>query len=340
MLPRLRLFCAVLSLGLISASLAATDYSAPRATYQRPPIYPDGLRRQGIEGYAIVDFDVDPNGQTTNAKVLEATDRAFGLAALAALAEWKFKPAQENGLPVKAKITVPFEFSLNDDDAVHEAVQKAMAKRVRSPAEVPPFPVAAIKPVYPFELREQGITGSATVDVTISQGGHVSAVKVIHATRPEFGYATIATLENMQLWGAPQTTFTVQFDQETMPNKVGTRLMAALKKDPTAIPLDPSLKNTAAPLPRFPITATTATGEAVIEAFVLKNGRTDLPRIVSASSFPFGYAAAEIVKAWRFEPPKLSDKAVAAKVQIAFSFNRSGATTAHLVSPSVTANSR
>ena len=61
-------------------------------------------------------------------------------------------------------------------------------------------------------------------------------------------------------------------------------------------------------------------GEAMIEFYIDKNGDAQLPRIVSASAPEFGYAAAQAVATWRFEPPMQDGKAVIARAQIPVNF--------------------
>ena len=64
-----------------------------------------------------------------------------------------------------------------------------------------------------------------------------------------------------------------------------------------------------------------AKGEATIEVLIDKDGWVQLPRVVSTSNPAFGWAAAQAVAVWRFEPPKVGGKAVVTRVRIPFVFS-------------------
>ena len=60
------------------------------------PTYPSACQSRGLEGYAIVEFDVTANGQVVNARIFDVSDRCFERAALNAIRSWKYQPS-ENG---------------------------------------------------------------------------------------------------------------------------------------------------------------------------------------------------------------------------------------------------
>jgi len=86
---------------------------APIARYQARPEYPDGLRRDGITGDALVDFIVDPNGDVRNAVAVRPERREFGDAACRAVSKWKFRPGWKNGHAVYTHMQVPIVFTLD-----------------------------------------------------------------------------------------------------------------------------------------------------------------------------------------------------------------------------------
>jgi TonB family protein len=61
-------------------------------------------------------------------------------------------------------------------------------------------------------------------------------------------------------------------------------------------------------------------GATEVEFIVDREGRVRLPRIVSATAPEFGYAAAQAVAQWRFEPPKSKGKKVHVRVVVPFEF--------------------
>ena len=77
------------------------------------PIYPAAARAEGVEGYAIVQYDVDVQGRVINARVVEGEPAGvFDEAALTTVKSWKFNPAVREGQPVVSlarRSTVTFQ---------------------------------------------------------------------------------------------------------------------------------------------------------------------------------------------------------------------------------------
>ncbi|HEY9029875.1 MAG TPA: TonB family protein [Kangiella sp.] len=95
--------------------LAQSNSAMP--LYQAQPNYPMTAASQGIEGWVLLQYDVDTNGTLSNIKVVDAQPgRTFDREAVAALKKWKFKPAMDNGQPMSVKgQTVKIEFNLEKD---------------------------------------------------------------------------------------------------------------------------------------------------------------------------------------------------------------------------------
>jgi TonB family protein len=81
----------------------------PVATREVEPDYPFALGSV-LTGKADVVFTVRPDGKVADASVVDADDVLFGEAAVAAVREWRFRPAQVKGAPVDCRMTVPFAF--------------------------------------------------------------------------------------------------------------------------------------------------------------------------------------------------------------------------------------
>lgn len=102
--------------------------TAPRLDSYRPPdvkaayannpkpIYPPSARRMGQEGTVLLLVDVTEAGLVARATVktssgFDSMDRA----ALAAVSQWRFIPAQRNSIPVPVSITLPIRFQLQNE---------------------------------------------------------------------------------------------------------------------------------------------------------------------------------------------------------------------------------
>ena len=82
---------------------------------QRSPTYPVSSRRRGEEGKVILRVDLDARGMITGAAVVSSSgSRRLDEAALAAVHEWKCRPASRDGLAIPATAMQPFSFVLQD----------------------------------------------------------------------------------------------------------------------------------------------------------------------------------------------------------------------------------
>lgn len=87
----------------------------PVAIHRVGPRYPKSLRRAGIAGYAIVYFVIDTDGIPREVQCVEASNDAFGEAGVAAVQQWRFRPALKNGVPVACEGAQRIEFNVADD---------------------------------------------------------------------------------------------------------------------------------------------------------------------------------------------------------------------------------
>ena len=63
------------------------------------PAYPVGMAQGGVEGWVLVEFDVHPDGNVSNVRVIESSHRGFEDAALRAAQQFRFKARVVDGVP-------------------------------------------------------------------------------------------------------------------------------------------------------------------------------------------------------------------------------------------------
>jgi len=69
-----------------------------------PPVYPQDLLLQGIEGYVIFEYDINKKGRVVNVELLEEHPYSiFRAAAMRSLKSSRYKPKLVDGKPVMAK---------------------------------------------------------------------------------------------------------------------------------------------------------------------------------------------------------------------------------------------
>lgn len=96
------------------AAKAAPVLTEPVLIRAVQPRYPTVARRSNQEGWVIVSYNIDVEGNVGNVKVVDAQPRhLFDREATDAVERWKFKPATRNGVPVEASRQQRIVFKLN-----------------------------------------------------------------------------------------------------------------------------------------------------------------------------------------------------------------------------------
>ena len=86
----------------------------PIVTKSATPKYPDMARKAEVEGTVVVMVTIDEAGNVMRAWVAESSADILNESAIAAAYKFKFTPAKQRDVPVKATISIPFRFSLTD----------------------------------------------------------------------------------------------------------------------------------------------------------------------------------------------------------------------------------
>lgn len=83
------------------------------AVVQTAPFYPEGCRGRNASGSVLVQFDVTPEGNVINARIIESADRCFNRTVIRAVSGWKYAPSYQNGTPVARRgVVEAFRFEL------------------------------------------------------------------------------------------------------------------------------------------------------------------------------------------------------------------------------------
>jgi TonB family protein len=90
-------------------SLSDVD-EKPKVMGQVKPNYPSDLKKQKLDGKAVVFFIVDKEGHVLQPRIVEATHPSFGQAALDAIRQWRFEPAKRDGRAAAARLQIPISF--------------------------------------------------------------------------------------------------------------------------------------------------------------------------------------------------------------------------------------
>jgi len=118
MFPTLILFA------LLAAQPALPPHPKPVPIERVEPTYPLEAKTAKVEGTVTVLLVIDLQGEVRSAKVLRTDLRlkptgrsvednhGLGMAALAAVSQWRFQPATKDGAPIESQAELPVLFRL------------------------------------------------------------------------------------------------------------------------------------------------------------------------------------------------------------------------------------
>ena len=314
----------------------------PKVLARVQPLYPFVMKASGLRGEVLVEFTVDKAGAVKDPVIRQTNNPGFNEAAIDAMMKWKFEPGRSGGELANARMQQLFVFDMDSGGHDYAAVEKSSKQdQAKIPEhyryDIAPKAKGVLTPVFPYPLLLNKVNGRASVAFLISPDGRVSGVKVLEATKPEFGLAMVAAVEAFSFIPAMKdgkpTKTVLRMEQkfihsgyETIVTDAEHDLLALEKKHPEKIlppkRLDSPLKPVSVRSPVFPssMQPRLAQGKALIEIVVDETGKVHLPRIVEATDPAFGYAAIQAVMDWRFELPKAGGNPVVVRARVPFEF--------------------
>ncbi|GJL91919.1 energy transducer TonB [Hyphococcus sp.] len=81
-------------------------------TIRVAPPYPENCRTRGIEGLVVVQFDVTPEGNVVNPRIVDSPNACFNRPILKAVSNWKYSPASSGGM--RYGVVERFSFQLEE----------------------------------------------------------------------------------------------------------------------------------------------------------------------------------------------------------------------------------
>ncbi|MBU1936849.1 energy transducer TonB [bacterium] len=74
--------------------------------------YPESAKKDNIEGIVFVSVFIDVDGSVSSLEIAEGVRKDLDQAAMEAIKQTKWLPAQKDNLPVACKISIPIQFKL------------------------------------------------------------------------------------------------------------------------------------------------------------------------------------------------------------------------------------
>ncbi len=84
----------------------------PEAVRQVQPRYTENARRAGVQGVVILEAIIDEQGNVDNVRILRGLPMGLDREAVAAVQQWKFRPATMASKPVKVYFTLTVNFTI------------------------------------------------------------------------------------------------------------------------------------------------------------------------------------------------------------------------------------
>lgn len=108
----LALALSVAATGVSAESISGQKISAKQLTAIDAPLpeYPKHADIVGIDGYAVLEFTVSPEGRVDTPVVTSYSSPVFSKAAITAVESWQFEPVYENGIAVPIRTGYKFSF--------------------------------------------------------------------------------------------------------------------------------------------------------------------------------------------------------------------------------------
>jgi TonB family protein len=207
------------SLGVVLSTVRAAELPAANSGNEPlkiiekfNPHFPYRLIEEGVtQGEAQITYLVDSKGKLTDWLITAYTHKEFADVALAAIKTWKFEPSRSKGKPISTVVDMQFVYAINGVSVYERsyglilateqwaaegkfAYQPCPAQRL----DRPPQATRTVKPVYPKELSEQGITGNVLVEFYIDETGKARLPIASRASNDTLAAIAIAAVEQWQ----------------------------------------------------------------------------------------------------------------------------------------------
>ena len=185
--------------------------------------YPAECIEKGIQGRVIVSFVINTDGTLDEIKTMRSPDQLLTKEAERVVALMpKWKPAMQNGKPVRSRFALPVMFRLNadkpqnpdslnakapaadevqaapsDDDRIYEVVE-TNAEFPGGQNECYKFLASQIK--YPVKCMEEGIQGRVIVSFVVNRDGSIVEVKATKSPHPALSKEAERVISLMPKW--------------------------------------------------------------------------------------------------------------------------------------------
>ena len=296
---------------LTATSLFASDVVDPTPTLSTPPVPIQTVMPSVSRSLTAVPAEVqllvllNQHGYVTAAKVAKSTNPALNEPCLDAIRQWRYKPAQQNGVAVTASFIQPFAFGNDTFDTASGITSRPKTRR-------------QVTPVVPESLKH--VSGLVTVAVQLDNQGKITGTEVVSSSHEEL---TPPTLTALQQW-----VFSPAYiNGKAIPSNVYVPFEYVGQPMPEVTPKPVLVENSELrPLrqssPSVPAALAGLSGEVEIEFLIDHKGYVAEAKALTASQPELGDLARRTVLNWKFTPIVKNGVAVPVRAVQPFRFGK------------------
>ncbi|MBW3570619.1 MAG: energy transducer TonB [Gemmatimonadetes bacterium] len=169
--------------------------------------YPANLLESGVGGTVQLAFVVRPDGLPADVRVLSTPDSAFDAPSVQAVSLLRFTPAQVQGRAVPVRVEQPITWRAEPAPTAAAAVPQ-LPESIRvydvEEADVRPLPrnysafEAALRELYPRELREARASAEVVVRFAVDASGRPQYPHVIESTDARFEAVSLDAVRRLR----------------------------------------------------------------------------------------------------------------------------------------------
>jgi len=168
-------------------------------------VYPLKLLHKRTAGSATVQAMVGTDGRVWETKVVESTHPEFSHAAKAMIEAWEFEPARRSdGSPAPYVLEVTRTFNLQESDVYVLPIPMDLLQNrpiVYSSDQLDAMPRVRFRPlpVYPVELRKEGVQETVLVEFVVDEKGAVFLPQPVKYRNAALGWAAATAVARWRL---------------------------------------------------------------------------------------------------------------------------------------------
>lgn len=297
---------------LTAASLFASDVVGPQPTLSAPPV-----PMQTVMPYVSSSLTAAPGevqllvllnqyGYVTAAIVAKSTNPALNDPCLDAIRQWRYKPAQHNGVAVTASFIQPFAFGNDTFDTASGITSRPKTRR-------------QVTPIVPEALKH--VSGLVTIAVQLDNQGKITGTEVASSSHEELNAATLTAVQQWVFSPAyingkavPSNVY-VPFEYIGQPMPEVSTAKPVLVDNSELRPLRQSS-------PSVPAALTGLSGEVEIEFLIDHKGYVAEAKALTATQPELGELARRAVLNWKFTPIVKNGVAVPVRAVQPFRFGK------------------